>query len=146
MEAKTGIPLNKQKPCHYIYGKLNTNQFVQSLATQGITDAKVDILMKFSSSKLYSNFRIFFQFFNFLSIILQNVLNILLFKKINVSLNEFVSFLKVETGPNGGYPVQIHLPAEEILIQVLKTVHSTQYAQGTQYVHMVRSTPYALGT
>ena len=26
--------------------------------------------------------------------------------------------LQVETGPNGGYPIQIHLPAEEILIQV----------------------------
>ena len=40
-DSKTGIPLNKQKPCHYLYGKLNTNQFVQSLASQGISDAKV---------------------------------------------------------------------------------------------------------
>ena len=37
------IPLELQKPAHYLYGKLNTNDFVQRLATQGVTDAKVDI-------------------------------------------------------------------------------------------------------
>jgi len=58
------IPLEEQRPQHYLYGKLNTTEFVQRLASQGIADAKV------------------------------------------------------ETGPNGGYPVQIHLAAEEILIQV----------------------------
>jgi len=61
---KIEIPLSKQRPAHYLYGKLNTNEFVTRLASHGVTDAKV------------------------------------------------------ETGTNGGYPVQIHLPAEEILIQV----------------------------
>jgi len=58
------IALDKQRPAHYLYGKLNTNEFVQKLATRGITDAKV------------------------------------------------------EAGPNGGFPIQIHLPSEDILIQV----------------------------
>merc|ERR1712012_256302 len=62
-KSKQSIPLEHQRPAHYLFGKLNTNEFVQRLATQGVTDAKV------------------------------------------------------ETGANGGYPVQIHLPAEEILIQ-----------------------------
>jgi hypothetical protein len=30
--------------------------------------------------------------------------------------------VQVETGPNGGYPIQIHLPAEEILIQVINII------------------------
>eukprot|EP00088_Acartia_fossae_P030637 TRINITY_DN3162_c0_g1_i2.p1 TRINITY_DN3162_c0_g1~~TRINITY_DN3162_c0_g1_i2.p1 ORF type:complete len:711 (+),score=150.28 TRINITY_DN3162_c0_g1_i2:54-2186(+) len=58
------IPLEDQKPGHHMFGKLNTQEFVQKLATLGFRDAKV------------------------------------------------------ETGSNGGFPVQIHLPSEDILIQV----------------------------
>ena len=39
-------------------------------------------------------------------------------------------YFKVETGPNGGFPIQIHLPAEEILIQVhswVQSVHKKKY-------------------
>jgi len=58
------IPLTEQRPNHYLFGKLNTAEFVQKLATMGFQDAKA------------------------------------------------------ETGGNGGFPVTIHLPAQDILIQV----------------------------
>lgn len=69
------FPLSKQRPAHYLFGKLNATELVQKLAARGIADAKV------------------------------------------------------ETGPNGGYPIQIHLPAEEILIQVEETSTHVLYDQ-----------------
>jgi len=63
-DKESKFPLTKQKPSHYIYGTLNSTDFVNKLVTRGITDAKV------------------------------------------------------ESGENGGFPVQIHLPQQEILISV----------------------------
>jgi len=74
-ESSTKIALADQRPNHYLFGKLNTSEFVQKLAAQGIVDAKV------------------------------------------------------ETGANGGFPVQIHLPAEDILIQVEESSTHILYDQ-----------------
>jgi hypothetical protein len=35
------FPLSKQRPAHYLFGKLNATEFVQKLAAKGIVDAKV---------------------------------------------------------------------------------------------------------
>merc|ERR1719222_24260 len=69
------IALSDQRPNHYLFGKLNTSEFVQKLSAYGIVDAKV------------------------------------------------------ETGANGGFPVQIHLPAEDILIQVEESSTHILYDQ-----------------
>jgi len=69
------FPLTKQKPKHYLYGSLNSTEFVSRLSSKGITDAKV------------------------------------------------------ETGRDGGFPVQIHLPQEESLIQVVEDETHVLYDQ-----------------
>ena len=71
----TKFPLTKQKPAQYLYGSLNSSDFVTKLVTRGISDAKV------------------------------------------------------ETGQDGGYPVQIHLPQEETLIQVVEDQTHVLYDQ-----------------
>jgi hypothetical protein len=46
----------------------------------------------------------------------------------------------VETGQNGGYPIQIHLAAEEILIQVRYLPHTdTSYQSFLLYIVEFRS-------
>ena len=65
----------KQVPSHYLYGNLNSSDFVAKLSSKGITDAKV------------------------------------------------------ETGRDGGFPVQIHLPREETLIQVVEDETHVLYDQ-----------------
>ena len=37
------LALCKQRPAHYLFGKLNATEFVQKLAAQGIVDAKVGL-------------------------------------------------------------------------------------------------------
>lgn len=69
------FPLSKQKPSHYLYGSLNSSDFVTKLCSKGISDAKVD------------------------------------------------------TGKDGGFPVQIHLPQEETLIQVEENQTHVLYDQ-----------------
>ena len=85
--GRTGhFPLIKQAPSHYLYGSLNTEDFVAKLSSKGITDAKV------------------------------------------------------ETGKDGGFPVQIHLPLEETLIQVVEDETHVLYDQveGTNPAHTER--------
>ena len=36
------FPLSKQRPQHYLYGTLNSTEFVTRLTSRGITDAKVE--------------------------------------------------------------------------------------------------------
>ena len=74
-EKFSKFPLTKQKPSHYLYGSLNSSDFVTKLVSKGISDAKV------------------------------------------------------ETGTDGGFPVQIHLPQEETLIQVVEDQTHVLYDQ-----------------
>ena len=82
----SSFPLIKQAPAHYLYGSLNSQDFVARLGSKGITDAKV------------------------------------------------------ETGKDGGFPVQIHLPREETLIQVVEDETHVLYdhVEGTNPAHMER--------
>ena len=84
--GSSSFPLIKQAPSHYLYGSLNSQDFVARLSSKGITDAKV------------------------------------------------------ETSKDGGFPVQIHLPREETLIQVVEDETHVLYDQveGTNPAHTER--------
>ena len=73
----SNFPLSKQKPSHYLYGSLNSQDFVTKLYSKGISDAKVD----------------------------------------------------AADAKDSGFPVQIHLPQEETLIQVEENQTHVLYDQ-----------------
>ena len=73
--SSSPIPLTKQTPANYLFGSINSTEFVKKLVSKGIGDAKV------------------------------------------------------EGGKAGEFPVQIHLPQEETLIQVLEDQTHVLYDQ-----------------
>ena len=53
------IALSDQRPNHYLFGKLNTSEFVQKLAAYGIVDAKVFFLIyKTNNSMIFHCYKL----------------------------------------------------------------------------------------